>query len=1352
MQRGRRTNGSKRGTSVLFATLTVVLAVWLADAAPARSVGAGPEAVIRWRSGTLHTVPKTVAHLEGLLSAAARRPGERHLVLQFKAPVDAKTRGELLSAGVRLLNYLGDNAFFASVAPRLLDPRAVARVGALVDVMRIDPGWRLHPYLLAGKVPRWAVVSSAESADKREPPVVGAYVLFHPDVPLAPAGAEIVTRHGGVVRDFLESVNGLVVELPFEDIASLADEDAVQWIEPPLPRMVELNDSNRIVTEVDVLQAPPYGLDGTGVTVLVYDGGYALASHPDFGGRLTVHDASELSDHSTHVAGTVGGNGSSSAGQYRGMAPAVAIESYGYEYDGTGIFLYTNPGDISADYNEAINVYGADISNNSIGTNTCWNFFPCEITGDYGVTSALIDAIVGGSLGLPFRVVWANGNERSCTYCPDEHQSGYHSTAPPGCAKNHLTVGALNSNNDSQTDFTSWGPCDDGRLKPDLSAPGCQSNGDGGVTSCSSYGGYTVKCGTSMAAPTVAGIGALLLQDYRRLFPGADDFTNATLRAMLAHTAQDRGNLGPDYSYGYGSVRARAAVDFLRAGNFLEDQVGQGESYSVLVIVGPGDAELKVTLAWDDVPGTPNVDPALVNDLDLVVYDPSSVRHFPWTLDPANPASAAVRTQADHVNNIEQVFVNSPAAGAWRVEVHGFTVPVAPQAFSLTASPLLVDCSTQGVISTDRSKYGCQSNATIQVVDCDLNTDDGTIETVTVSLASDTEPTGETLVLTETAAESAAFRGTIALSTTDAAGVLHVAEGDTVTAVYVDADDGFGGTNVTVETTALVDCQPPVISGIRASDIGPFDATLEFDTDEASLGSWHYGTACAALSYEVAGAGYKTAHSVHITGLQENSTYFYTVAAEDEAGNTLSDDAGGVCYTFDTPDIPNYFTEEFNGDNDVDYQAILFTPDGSGDFYYACAETIDELPTNPAGGTPVSLSDDDWIEVNVGGGQSVALYGTAYTSYYVGSNGYVTFNGGDDDYSESLAEHFSPFPRISALYDDFNPAAAGQVSWKELTDRAVVTWLNVPEYSTSNTNTFQIEMFFDGRLRISYSAVDASDGIVGLSRGDGLPAGFFEVDLSASGTCGDRAPVMPLPPHDARKNRYVSINPNNVSTAVALRIECTSMKRCSGNLGRSCRADADCALPLPDEGECIEHPSVGYAGWVSEPFDPTCQTGPGTPPVGPCRGADYLSRVIDTPVFRQWAENPLHIGDCEIVPVATYAVQATADGVLYSLPLEVGTIRKPGTWYYGDTVGQSTGDAFTPPQGVVNVTDIQAYIFVVQHLRGAPHISWVDLHGLGSGMPPNFLVNVSDLQNILFGFQGQLYTDVPEHLDPADCP
>jgi subtilisin family serine protease len=931
-------------------------------------------------------------------------------------------------------------------------------------------------------------------------------VLFHPDATLHEQ-SEVIRRHDGVVRDVIESLNGLVVELPFDNIKGLAEEDPVQYVEPALPRMGTTNDSIRALTGVDTVQAAPYGLDGSGVSAMVYDGGTAFASHVDFGGRLTTRDSDSLSTHATHVSGTVGGDGTASGGTNRGMAPGVLIESYGFEYDGSGTFLYTNPGDFEADYGDAIVNWGADVSNNSIGTNTETNGFDCAFQGDYGLMSSLIDAVVRGSVsgGVPHRIVWAAGNERQGSRCDVEGFGDYYSTAPPAGAKNHLSIGALNSNDDSMTSFSSWGPTDDGRLKPDFSAPGCQNGGDGGVTSCSSSSttSYTVFCGTSMASPTVTGIVALMLQDYRAQFSGPDP-RNSTLKALLAHTAVDILNTGPDYQSGYGSVRAPAAIDFMRQENFTESEISQGETLLYTVSVAPSDTELKITLAWSDVPGTPNVTTALVNDLDLHVFSPSSVEHFPWTLNPLIPADLAVQTARDHLNNIEQVQANSPEVGVWLVEIRGFNVPQGPQSFSLCASPNLINCASQGLIALDRSTYNCSSTASVTVVDCDLNTDDFVAETIDVTVTSTSEPGGETLTLTESGTATATFFATLPFSTVDGPGVLQVSEGDSVDTLYIDADDGNGNMGVMNTASASVDCTAPIISNVLVTDVTHIGATIEFDTDEASSALVNFGTDCGSLTEQALAFIPTLHHVVQLGGLNDGQSYAFTVTATDPAGNSTTDDNAGGCYDFMTDDVPDYFTEQFSS-FDLDGLSVTYVPNGSDESYVACAEAVPSFPNNPAGGTTLPLSDDDSDFVSIAGGQTVKLYGVSYSSFYVGSNGYITFTGGDTDYTESLSDHFDT-PRVSANFDDYNPSVAGTVSWKQLSDRMVVTWENVPEYATSNSNSFQVELFFDGQIRVTYQGMASTDGVAGLSEGAGLPTAFLPSDISEYDTAGCSCP------------------------------------------------------------------------------------------------------------------------------------------------------------------------------------------------------------------------------------------------------
>jgi len=198
---------------------------------------------------------------------------------------------------------------------------------------------------------------------------------------------------------------------------------------------------------------------------------------------------------------------------------------------------------------------------------------------------------------------------------------------------------------------------------------------------------------------------------------------------------------------------------------------------------------------------------------------------------------------------------------------------------------------------------------------------------------------------------------------------------------------------------------------------------------------------------------------------------------------------------------PDYYTELFDaGDNDLDFQSWTFTPDGSASFYSVCREVAASFPTDPTGGTTVLLSDDSYAQVTLTGTNTVAIYNRRTNVFFIGSNGYLTMNSGDSAYTESIATHFNR-PRISACFDDLNPASGGTVSWIQTSDRVAVTFANVREYGTTATVSFQIEMFYDGRLRLTYLGVGITDGLAGLSAGNGVPADFEESDFTSYSTC-----------------------------------------------------------------------------------------------------------------------------------------------------------------------------------------------------------------------------------------------------------
>lgn len=1048
------------------------------------------------------------------LAARASRVDGRHAVIRLHRELDPDGRAAIARDGVRLLTCLGPRTWIASV-----DPSAAEAAAGLADrvawIGDLPVEAKLHPWLAAGNVPEWTIDRRAfdafvegrdadleqvlDQALQADDPVVAIYAVAHRDVSLDDF-AEAMRFAGGEVRSKMVTVNGLLVRIRMSAIEGLLGLDETMWIEPALPPLSTNNDSNRTNTQVDTVRQAPYGLDGSGVTVMVYDGGAADPSHPDFGGRLTVRDSSGQSTHGTHVSGTVGGSGLNSGGQHEGMAPGVTIESYGFEQEG-GLsegFLYTDPGDLEADYTDAINNWGAVIANNSIGTNTAPNGFPCEWTGDYGVTSGLIDAVVRGDLGGDISIVWANGNERQTTRCGDL----YNTTAPPACAKNHITVGATNSNDDSITSFTSWGPADDGRIKPDISAPGCQDGEDGGVTSTFPGGGYGSYCGTSMATPTVTGIAALIVQDWRLQFPGEPDLPNAALKALLANSGDDLGNPGPDCQYGFGTVRAQQAIDSLRDGGVLLSEVGDGGTGEHLVIVQPGDEELRITLAWDDEPSAPLPVFALVNDLDLVVTDPAGNRVFPWTIDPADPGAPATRSGVDRLNNMEQVSVANPMAGAWRVQVVGHAVPVGPQDYALVASPSPIACSSTGVAGFAGRAFQPGSTVAISVVDCDLNTDDTVTDTVTVHVSSDSDPTGFDIVLVEEDPAASTFTGSIQLVSSAGGSGLFALDGDEIVLEYLDEMDASGGTNVTVTDTARVDGSIAAPTSVAAVDFGPDSATIQVVSDEPVRVTIRYGLSCGSLVDEVVRLAYGTEQDIVISGLEDTFTYFYELVLTDQAGNTATYRDGGDCWSFTVPDALDFYAEQF-GSFDLQNTMITFIPIDSADVYAPCPQPISSLPFG-TGGSTAGLGDDAYETVSLP--FPFDFYDGSFSTAYIGSNGYVTFAAGDTTYSETWGAHFDQ-PRISMLFDDLNPSDGGTVTYGQQGDAFVVTWQGIPEFSSSNSNTFQVAWRQNGEIVMAWMGIDSGDSIVGLSPGGGLASNFVPNDLS-SGASG----CVPRPP------------------------------------------------------------------------------------------------------------------------------------------------------------------------------------------------------------------------------------------------
>jgi len=254
--------------------------------------------------------------------------------------------------------------------------------------------------------------------------------------------------------------------------------------------------------------------------------------------------------------------------------------------------------------------------------------------------------------------------------------------------------------------FSSWGPTDDGRIKPDLVGVGVSvlssSTSDAGTVDA-----YSSLSGTSMASPNVAGSLALLQQLFRDRNAGRFMWSSS-LKAVAIHTAREAGfNPGPDYVYGWGLLNAEGAAKHILEENgtsilVREETLLTGTEFTY-EFISDGITPVKATIAWTDPAGSPSPpslnprDIKLVNDLDLRIFDDQGNEFFPWTLDPARGASGPAFRNADNIrDNVEQVVIPQPEARRYILKVtHKGSLRNNAQEFSLMFSAGVQEASSQ---------------------------------------------------------------------------------------------------------------------------------------------------------------------------------------------------------------------------------------------------------------------------------------------------------------------------------------------------------------------------------------------------------------------------------------------------------------------------------------------------------------------------------------------------------------------------------------------------------------------------------------------------------------------------------
>ncbi|MBA2337113.1 MAG: S8 family serine peptidase [Acidimicrobiia bacterium] len=674
------------------------------------------------------------------------RAGRGYYVVQLDGPITDDDAAALRAAGAELLAYVPDFAYGVRMTAVAFD--AVSDVAGVTAVTAVGTEDKLADDLAAEGLYRLRLQRGADTA------AVAADV--------AAAGVEVFAANGGVLL-----VAGALAAL--DEVAGLAE---VAWVENfsfpethneygagaisggTLANAAGYDGSTQIVAVADT------GIGGgTKATAHIDIPSSRIIAVEDWPGIDAPdcwiaqpdgpHDVD--SGHGTHVAVSAVGDGRPS-GVGTGTAPAAdlvfqAIEDYADFIDTCAIFnpdgyyLIGLPADLTPLFQEAYD-HGARVHSNSWGS---------PVDGNYTADSVTVDSFMWDNRDM--LITYSAGNAGV-----DDNANGViddDSIGSPATAKNTLTVGA--SENDRQGDwscaevadddgectggqqeiftygdafgypappistdpaagdaeqmaaFSSRGPTDDGRIKPDVVAPGTfilsgfsdlyQFGWDpapnpqigffqyeGWGTPYSQY--YKYLGGTSMSNPITAG-GAAVVRDFYEKEHGHEP-TAALTKATLINSAVDlldENNDGvddndfpiPNVHEGWGRIDVAGATDGGAAWTDVDDGLSTGAS-DVFNHTVAGDSPLRVTVVWTDSPSTESASTNLVNDLDVTVTSPTG------TVYQGNVFSGGWSTtggNADRINNVENVYVESPAAGQWTVTVSGFNVPFGPQPFAV---------------------------------------------------------------------------------------------------------------------------------------------------------------------------------------------------------------------------------------------------------------------------------------------------------------------------------------------------------------------------------------------------------------------------------------------------------------------------------------------------------------------------------------------------------------------------------------------------------------------------------------------------------------------------------------------
>jgi subtilisin-like proprotein convertase family protein len=657
-------------------------------------------------------------------------------LVQFVGPIRTEWVEGLLSSGLEIVTYIPENAYLVwgenpqtALADFAAKSEAVRWIGAYLPAYRLEPG--LNTDALFNNGEEWvdATVQFYQTAGLKESlnrlaglarqiyqPPVSIQFFTHLRVELPSSALDAVAAWPDVVNIekyqppvLLDEVQGQILAgnlMQAQGNTVPSSPGYLQWLiskgfpdQPAAYPIVDLMDD---------------GLDGGSATDVLHADFYVrgLKTNPDRVSYINNCTSDEkgngIGGHGNLNAGILGGYNQSSGFPYQdaaGYQLGLGVSPFGW-IASTKIFSDTGWYDASACGNSFTTIVqsaysaGARITSNSWGASTA---------GAYTVDAQIYDLLTRDASPLPGNQemlhIFAAGNMGPTTG----------SISSPATAKNVITVGATENvrdegiedgcysteanNADDIAFFSSRGPAIDGRIKPDIVAPGIHIQGpasqDPGYTSsgiCGSMANgierspyypsgqtlYTWSSGTSHAAPAVSGIAQLAHNYYQRVLKPGQTPSPAMLKALILNTPRylqgtDAGDNLPSQHQGWGSAHMRHMFD--DTSRVLLDQTWQftqsSENYAFIGQVSDLTRPLHISLVWTDAPGSPAAAQALVNDLDLEV----TIGGKTYKGNVFNGSVSAVGGSADHKNNVENIFLPAGQTGVFQVRVTARSLP-----------------------------------------------------------------------------------------------------------------------------------------------------------------------------------------------------------------------------------------------------------------------------------------------------------------------------------------------------------------------------------------------------------------------------------------------------------------------------------------------------------------------------------------------------------------------------------------------------------------------------------------------------------------------------------------------------